>query len=1268
MPLQGRFQAGERLALRSRHRQSADRPQEPAPLQIPRSLQCAGLGEGTRTPILYLAPWVDFGGTDKGTIDWFRWIDRGRFAPSLITTQPSLNRRLSEVEPYAEEVWPATEFFAGADLPGLIFDFIHTRGVEVLHVMNSRIAFDLLPDLAALPNPPAVVVQLHVEEHDKSGYVRYVTTRYGNLVDAFSVTSQHLADAVERYDVPRTKCRVIYTGVDAEDEFCPERVHPVEGLERGPVQLLYPGRLVEQKDPLLMVDVAGALRDRGLRFQVQVVGEGPLEAEVRGAVRERGLDDVVRFHPPTNEIARWYRACDVLLMTSVFEGVPYVVYEAMAMELPVVGPALPGNAELLDDRCGALISPRGHTQGYVKALAALIENGDARRDAGRHARERVRERFSLEQMGREHGELYDELTASRRASRRGRAAANCTDAGGPRVSGAAPALAPVRLRSRPSRGQPLVSVIVPCFNHGRYLPDCLNSLREQAYPSLEIIVVDDASSDPQTRLVIDELEQHADDVTVIRMPENSGPSAARNAAVERAQGRYLLPVDADNLLLPHAVERLVEQLQSAGERVGYVYPNLQFFGNRNDYFEAPVYNLHNLMQGNFADTSSLLDREIFDAGVRYPEDIVLGHEDWDFALSLAEREIYGEPAMAKTLLYRKVGFTRSDVVEYGPELFRDRIVPRHPGLYEKGRARKIKAAWAPGLSVIPLAPVSGVRQERLAQLASGQTFTDFELLSRASAPWQRDGEEPKLRRIPPELAASRTEALEIGWQNARGSVLLVTAGDGVELLQDRALLGKLMRILRLSPKATAIAMTDAGAAGRVQLRLLTPEDGIELNPHSIIWRRDDDEELSRRLRIRRGDEVGALTEAIALAMQTQWRHLPDSDEPQRADFGPSRGIRLRPRSRKRDIEERRRVLEAEPNFPQLEWGTIRRWIFAATWTPPETVLICRHVRADGRARVITNDRTPPLGFKLEYDLGLVHKFSTLGTARLIAHDGRYATVDAADPANDATTLGFVEQAPLPLLDALLFGVHVPSGDHVMVAGEDDPIREEVEPLGTLGFVESYPVNPRRRPEAEIPFRLKGLVRAVDRDARRHVYGVGELPSGQLVTELGALKEQPDADSVPVWLTADGALMTPDYVPTRPPPEAKRLARWVVAPLTWRGDVAPKRALARATARRFLDLASSSHRSETARREPAGAPVGYLSSTSRPGWIALFSAIHPVTGDQLLANSAIEAGDMGYVNATLLGHVVEVAPLTGRRGRNRVTVPWASRFGHYARTA
>src|SRR5437588_6400953 len=84
-------------------------------------------------PVLYLAPWVDVGGSDKATVDWFRFLDRDRFRASLITTQPSPNRRLREVAPYAEELWELPELMAGDEFPDFILSFIVTRGIRLVH-------------------------------------------------------------------------------------------------------------------------------------------------------------------------------------------------------------------------------------------------------------------------------------------------------------------------------------------------------------------------------------------------------------------------------------------------------------------------------------------------------------------------------------------------------------------------------------------------------------------------------------------------------------------------------------------------------------------------------------------------------------------------------------------------------------------------------------------------------------------------------------------------------------------------------------------------------------------------------------------------------------------------------------------------------------------------------------------------------------------------------------------------------------------------------
>src|SRR5436190_456209 len=83
-----------------------------------------------------------------------------------------------------------------------------------------------------------------------------------------------------------------------------------------------------------------------------------------------------------------------------------------------------------------------------------------------------------------------------------------------------------------------------------------------------------------------------------RPPENRGPSAARNRALELVNTSYVLPLDADDKLYPDALERLVEQLEAAGPDIGFVYPHRQYFGNRHDHVPAPDYDLYLLTLDN----------------------------------------------------------------------------------------------------------------------------------------------------------------------------------------------------------------------------------------------------------------------------------------------------------------------------------------------------------------------------------------------------------------------------------------------------------------------------------------------------------------------------------------------------------------------------------------------------------------------------------------------------------------------------------------------
>jgi len=1210
-----------------------------------------------RTSVLYLAPWVDYGGSDKGTIDWFQWIDRSRFAPCLVTTQPSDNHRLADVLPYADEVWALPELLPGSRFPEFILDFIRSREVRIVHIMNSRLGFDLLPDLRALEDRPRIVVQLHVEEHTKDGYVRYVTTRYGNLVDAFSVTSHQLARAVEAYGVSRDRIEVISTGVDAADEFSPDRVVPRPGLDPGTTHILYPGRLVEQKDPLLMVEVVRELRDRGLSFKLHVVGSGELEPEVRKQVRRHGLERIVGFEPPTNELAPWYAASDILLMTSVYEGVPYVGYEALAMGLAVVAPALPGNVELMGDIGGTLVSERG-AGAFADALEPLVSDRELRRRVGAEGRELMLTRHTLRAMGDSHGELYDRLLDG---------------VNPPQAAEPVQEVAQVTFAGRPSRGTPLVSVITPCFNHGEWLRECVDSVRAQTYPAVEMIVIDDASNQAGTQAYLDELEDAAD-VQVVRMDRNSGPSAARNQGLELARGRYILPLDSDNLLLPDAIERLVNQLQGAGERVGFVYPTIQYFGNRELYFEPPAYNAWLLTRGNYIDTCALIDRLVFDAGIRYPDEIVLGHEDWDFFLTLFEHGVHGVAANGKTLRYRKHGFTRSDLVDWTVGTFHESVPSRHPKLLGAGARQRgdnsyvrMKAQWAPALSIVALKPVT-LHSEEWLNLSTGlaaQRLRDFELLAVLDSQPGANEQLPPIRTVP-ELG-STGETLVHALEQVVSPNVLVTYGAGVEFVRDPGGLERVARLLEHGDSSGIIGFSDGGAEGRFPWRLLPGDDsGLEL--HSIAWTRRHRPIRTLPATLDSEDPIGALGRWQQVRrISVDWRHMPLVTPAAHRSAGtpvarPAIPTSQAERSARESCEAAEICLPGAPELP------LRVRLMSA-WAPACSEPLTRFRRHEADEWRFSTQSHPPDHFYAERCLGLLYWMSFEGTSRIVEdpEHGWSVVPRGTEPDADEMerSLGYADQVAFPLLEPLMLCRHAATGARVLVCGADDPLRPEVEwpQLAVLGWLDRWPISPQQAPRTgESTAWLRGLVRTIDRGARRHRVQLGGPVSGEAPWELGAVLDRDPGGGVPVWVDGAGRLHAGSHDPATQQFDPARAAKWAAAPVAWRGiaGAAPR---LRAVARRSIDAIGvglrSRHRAAALTRPE---PQGWLLAQEGPHRVPIYSAVHSATLDQLVTRDPSEARELGYGPVELLGYALAVTASTDSLARPPAAIPWGSRFG------
>lgn len=174
-----------------------------------------------------------------------------------------------------------------------------------------------------------------------------------------------------------------------------------------------------------------------------------------------------------------------------------------------------------------------------------------------------------------------------------------------------------------------VSVVIPCFNHGEFLPEAVASVTAARRDDVEVIVVDDGSTDERTRKELDALA--AQGIKVIRR-RNGGPAAARNTAILASEGEYIFPLDADDHLRLDCIEREASILD-ADPQVGVVYSDGEFFGIRTGRWRIGPFDPNRLLKWNYIAACALYRRSIWVQNGGYEEaKIVQGLEDWDFWL------------------------------------------------------------------------------------------------------------------------------------------------------------------------------------------------------------------------------------------------------------------------------------------------------------------------------------------------------------------------------------------------------------------------------------------------------------------------------------------------------------------------------------------------------------------------------------------------------------------------------------------------------------
>lgn len=228
-----------------------------------------------------------------------------------------------------------------------------------------------------------------------------------------------------------------------------------------------------------------------------------------------------------------------------------------------------------------------------------------------------------------------------------------------------------------------VSIIMPCYNDGKYIYQAIDSVREQTYQEIELIIIDDGSEDKETVRIINEIEK--DGGAIILHTEHLGPSEARNQGINHASGQYILPLDSDDIIDKTYVQKCVKILDERAS-TGVVYCLADLFGEKKGIWELPPYSFRNMLVHNVIFVTAMFRKEDWEQVGGFDTSMYAGMEDYAFWLSILAlgKEIYQIPEILFHYRVKKVSRTSRflDEKEQAKETYR-KIYFNHKDFYQE---------------------------------------------------------------------------------------------------------------------------------------------------------------------------------------------------------------------------------------------------------------------------------------------------------------------------------------------------------------------------------------------------------------------------------------------------------------------------------------------------------------------------------------------------------------------------------------------------------
>lgn len=296
-----------------------------------------------------------------------------------------------------------------------LMSFVRSERVDIIHAHQYTPFFYALAAGLGRRRPPVLFTEHgrwfpDFPRRKRILFNRLFLRRRDRVVAVGNSVKQALID---NEGIQEKRIQVIYNGIDLRrygaQRHQRDAVRGSLGLSRDDFVIIQVARLDALKDHLTAIRTMHRVRETLPDAKLLIVGAGLEEAKIRAEVQRLGLDNHIRLLGLRHDVPRLLAAADTFLLTSISEGIPLTLIEAMAAGLPVVSTDVGGVREIVEHAVTGFLAPAGDDAALRDALVTIAASSDRREHFAAAARNRAEDRFSERQMMDAYRRVYDDM-------------------------------------------------------------------------------------------------------------------------------------------------------------------------------------------------------------------------------------------------------------------------------------------------------------------------------------------------------------------------------------------------------------------------------------------------------------------------------------------------------------------------------------------------------------------------------------------------------------------------------------------------------------------------------------------------------------------------------------------------------------------------------------------------------------------------------------------------------------------------------------------